>query len=136
MQMLVNIDVADLNEAIFFYCHSFDLRVGRRFGNTGAELLGSSAPIYLLQKESGSRAVETPQQLRSYRRHWTPVHLDFVVGDMDATLERVLASGGQLEHPVSVNDWRKLACLSDPFGHGICLIQFIGEGYDAIATKA
>ena len=25
---------------------------------------------------------------------------------------------------------------SNPFGHGICLIQFLGRGYDEIATLA
>jgi hypothetical protein len=24
--------------------------------------------------------------------------------------------------------------LADPFGHGICLIRFLGRGYDEIAT--
>jgi len=25
--------------------------------------------------------------------------------------------------------------LADPFGHGICLIEFVGRGYDEIATE-
>jgi hypothetical protein len=24
--------------------------------------------------------------------------------------------------------------LADPFGHGICLIEFVGRGYDEIAS--
>jgi hypothetical protein len=24
--------------------------------------------------------------------------------------------------------------VADPFGHGICLIEFVGKGYDEIAT--
>ena len=26
--------------------------------------------------------------------------------------------------------WGRMATLSDPFGHGFCLIQFAGGGYD------
>jgi len=29
--------------------------------------------------------------------------------------------------------WGQLAMLSDPFGHGFCLLQFTGRGYDAVA---
>ena len=29
--------------------------------------------------------------------------------------------------------WDKIAILSDPFGHGFCLIQFLGHGNDEIA---
>jgi hypothetical protein len=25
--------------------------------------------------------------------------------------------------------------LADPFGHGLCLIQFLGRGYDEIAER-
>ena len=28
-----------------------------------------------------------------------------------------------------------LALLRDPFGHGFCLLEFRGAGYDAIASK-
>jgi hypothetical protein len=26
--------------------------------------------------------------------------------------------------------------LADPFGHGVCLIQFLNRGYDEVATPA
>jgi hypothetical protein len=31
--------------------------------------------------------------------------------------------------------WGRIALLSDPFGHGFCLLQFEGAGYDGIATR-
>jgi hypothetical protein len=34
-----------------------------------------------------------------------------------------------------MNTWGKIAMLADPFGHGVCLIQFVGRGYDEIATE-
>ena len=45
MQVLLNVDVDDLDKATQFYQLAFGLKVGRRFGNDGIEMLGSSAPI-------------------------------------------------------------------------------------------
>ncbi|HEY0973721.1 MAG TPA: VOC family protein [Solimonas sp.] len=133
MNLLVNIDVDDLDKARRFYEAAFGLRVGRRFGDVGLEMLGAAAPIYLLMKCAGTAAAPTCSQTRNFDRHWTPVHLDFVVDDIDAAVARALAAGAQLEKPVSTSAWGKLALLADPFGHGFCFVQFIGRGYDEIA---
>jgi predicted enzyme related to lactoylglutathione lyase len=132
--LLVNIDVDDLEKAIAFYCEAFGLRLGRRFGSGAIELLGSSAPIYLLVKPAGSPASPATEQRRDYFRHWTPVHLDFVVDDIAAAVERAISAGARLEAPVKTAAWGDLALMSDPFGHGFCLIEFRGRGYDEIAT--
>jgi catechol 2,3-dioxygenase-like lactoylglutathione lyase family enzyme len=50
MNFLANIDVDDLEEAVRFYEAAFKLKVGRRFGASGVEMLGGPAPIYLLLK--------------------------------------------------------------------------------------
>ena len=134
MDLLVNIDVDDLDRAVHFYTSAFGLTVGRRFGAGGAELLGGSAPIYLLVKEGGSPASSATSQARDYARHWTPVHLDIVVADIDAAVERAMQAGAALEQAVRASNWGKLALMSDPFGHGFCLVQFVGRGYDEIAT--
>jgi predicted enzyme related to lactoylglutathione lyase len=133
MDFLVNIDVDDLDAASRFYCAAFDLRVGRRMGAAGVELLGGPAPIYLLAKAAGTRAASTTDQARTYARHWTPVHLDVVVADIDAAVRQAVTAGATLEAPVATQAWGKLALLADPFGHGVCLVQFLGRGYDAIA---
>jgi predicted enzyme related to lactoylglutathione lyase len=62
------------------------------------------------------------------------VHLDVVVADIENALSRAMAAGAILEQPVSSSAWGRLAMMSDPFGHGICLVQFEGRGYDEIAT--
>ncbi len=134
MQLLVNIDVDDLDRAIGFYSAAFDLRVGRRFGGGGVEMLGSSAPFYLLLKADGSPASRGVRQARSYQRHWTPVHLDFVVDDLAAAVQKALAAGAGLEGDSETHAWGRIAHLADPFGHGFCLIEFLGRGYDEIAT--
>lgn len=133
MQHIVNIDVDDLGEAIAFYTTALGLSLGRRFGADAAELLGSSTPIYLLVKAAGTPCAAGSTQLRSYARHWTPAHLDFVVDDIDAAVARACAAGARLEAPVSEHRWGRLGLMGDPFGHGFCFVQFAGRGYDEIA---
>jgi predicted enzyme related to lactoylglutathione lyase len=133
MDFLINVDVDDLDKAVRFYTSVFGLKVGRRFGESGVEMLGSSAPIYLLVKSPGTPASQTISQRRSYERHWTPLHLDFVVDEIEPAVERAVSSGARLEQPVATYEWGKLALLADPFGHGFCFIQFLGRGYDEIA---
>ena len=134
MDVLVNLDVDDLEKAVRFYSAAFDLQVGRRFGTFAVELLGTSTPFYLLLQKPGQPATAAGNP-RTYERHWTPVHLDFVVEDIDAAVERALAAGARLEQPAAVHSYGKLAVLADPFGHGFCFIQFLGRGYDEIANK-
>ena len=134
LSLLVNIDVDDLDAATTFYCSAFGLTVGRRLGPAVVELLGGTAPIYLLLKPADSPA--TPAgSARAYGRHWTPVHLDFVVDDIEQAKVRVLAAGAKLESDVSSAAWGKLALFADPFGHGFCLVEFSAAGYDAIAVS-
>ena len=135
MTLLANIDVDDLVRAEAFYVQALALKVGRRFGDAGVELLGASAPIYLLRKAAGSAAGDATMQTRDYRRHWTPVHLDFVVPDLAAALARAQAAGAVLEGTVRTANWGRIATLADPFGHGFCLIEFLNRGYDEIATS-
>jgi predicted enzyme related to lactoylglutathione lyase len=134
MQLLINIDVDRLDVAVQFYTNAFALRVGRRFGADGVELLGASTPIYLLVKAEGTAACSTSAQRRDYRRHWTPVHIDVVVEDIEAAVARALAAGATREQPIQASSWGKLALMADPFGHGFCLVEFTGRGYDEIAT--
>jgi predicted enzyme related to lactoylglutathione lyase len=134
LPVLINIDVDDLKKAVEFYCNALDLTVGRRFGNDAVELLGASSRLYLLLKPNGSVASSTSRHLRSYARHWTPVHLDFVVEQIEGAVDRARNAGARLEGKVLTNNWGKIAMLADPFGHGLCLIEFVGRGYDEIAT--
>lgn len=132
-RLLLNLDVDDMERAIAFYTAGLELRVGRRFDDGFVELLGAEAPLYLLLKAAGSAPSEGATQPRSYARHWTPLHLDFVVDDLDSALARALAAGAFLESPPSQHAYGRLALLHDPFGHGFCLLQFEGKGYDELA---
>lgn len=131
MHLIVNIDVDDLDKAIAFYTAGLGLTPSRRlFGGTVAELSGASSPIQLLLKESGSAALPNKSAARNYQRHWTPVHLDVVVDDISLAVKRAVEAGATLEGAVQSHRWGRLATLSDPFGHGFCLLQFAGRGYD------
>lgn len=135
MSLLVNIDVDDLEKGTRFYCDGLGLKVGRRFDGW-IELVSSSSPLYLLPKPAGSAISPVNDQKRDYARHWTPVHLDFVVPDIGEALRRARIAGATLERDVTNHAYGRLALLSDPFGNGFCLIEFRGRGYDEIALSA
>lgn len=132
MNLLINIDVPELAPAERFYQSAFGLRAGRRFGDDAVELLGAEAPIYLLHKAADT--VAAGASLRHYQRHWTPVHVDVVVPDLDEAIIRAVAAGAVQEGAVREAGWGRIVQLADPFGHGWCLLQFLNRGYDEIAT--
>lgn len=135
LPILVNIDVDDLARAEAFYRDAFALTPGRRFGDGGVELLGASSAIYLLRNPAGSAASDATAATRDYRRHWTPVHLDFVVTDLAEAIVKAEAAGAVREGEVRTARWGRIATLADPFGNGFCLIEFLNRGYDEIATR-
>ena len=132
--LIVNIDVDDLERATRFYTAALGLHLGRHFGGGGVELLGAEAPIYLLVARPGTPPFAGAQATRAYGRHWTPVHLDFAVDDLEGAVRRAEEAGAKVEVPIERHKWGRIAVLADPFGHGFCLLQFQGRGYDEIAT--
>ena len=128
--LLLNIDVPDVQAAERFYVQAFGLTVGRRFGTDFVELLGWPATVYLLTKPAGS--VGAGSDKRRYERHWTPVHPDIVVDDVDAAVARAVAAGAKVDAAAKDAPYGRIAALADPFGHGFCLLQFNARGYDAL----
>jgi predicted enzyme related to lactoylglutathione lyase len=136
MDLLVNVDVDDLSKGIAFYQRAIGLQIGRRFGSFGVEMHGTSSAIYLLRKPEGTRPSAEADDVRRYRRHWTPIHLDFVVPDIVVAVNRAINAGATLEGEIRTQNWGHIAQMADPFGHGICFIEFLGRGYDEIADQA
>jgi len=134
MEIRACVDVDDLDKAIAFYERALGLKPGRRFGNEWAEMTGGSSAIDLLVKGSGTIPCQGSSP-RSYNRHWTPVHLDFVVTNLDEAVQRATAAGAVLDRGIDAQKWGRMANLADPFGHGFCLIEFRDRGYDEIATN-
>lgn len=135
MKLLIDIDVPDLAPALKFYCSAFDLRLTRMLDDDVAELVGGSSVIYLLKKNSGSKCASAVVKGRQYSRHWTPVHLDFVVDNIEQAAARVIMAGAARE--TECIHWRGSKCItfSDPFGNGFCLIAFDNETYSDASTQ-
>lgn len=109
------------------------MRLARRlFDGTVAEMQGTASAIYLTVKADGTSPSPRTSQVRHYQRHWTPVHLDFVVADLDGAVEKARAAGATLEARPASFVWGRLAAMSDPFGNGLCFIQWIGRGYGEV----
>lgn len=135
MQLLLNLDVPDLPAAAAFYRDGLGLSVGRvLFEGAVVEMLGAAVPLYLLQKNAATRPFPQAGVQRDYRRHWMPLHLDMVVADLDAALAQALGAGAQQEGEIQEYDWGRLVTLSDPFGHGLCFVQWRGKGYELVRT--
>ena len=129
MRLLINIDVPDLEAAVAFYQAAVDLTLGRMIGDDVAELVGGSCVLYLLRNPAGSGASSAANLIRQYTRHWTPVHIDFVVENIDEAAKRAIRAGARQESECV--DWMGSKCItfSDPFGHGFCLIEFVDDTY-------
>jgi predicted enzyme related to lactoylglutathione lyase len=129
--LLLNVDVADLDRAIAFYRDAFGLSLARRIGPGAAEMVGWPVPLYLLENAEASPGAGG--EPRRYARHWTPVHADVVVGDVEAALARAVAAGATQDGTVRTAAWGRIVTIADPFGNGFCLLEFLGRGYDEIA---
>jgi predicted enzyme related to lactoylglutathione lyase len=130
----VNIDVDDLEKGVAFYAAAVGLTPVRRLGDFAVELSGAQAPVYLLWKAPATPAFAGAAAVRDYARHWTPVHLDFLVEDLEGALGRAVDAGARAESAIEAYPWGRMVVLADPFGNGLCLIELAAAGYGAIAT--
>src|SRR5512141_2760590 len=112
-RLIGNVDVDDLDKATRFYTSALGLRIGRRFGESGVELVGAEVPIYLLVTVPGSAPFRGATATRDFSRHWTPVHLDFLVDDIEKDVARAVAAGARVEVPVERHKYGKIAVLAD-----------------------
>lgn len=118
----VSIDVSDMETAVQFYSKALECNIVRE-GDEISELSADNSGIYLLKREPGTNPVPNNNAIRNYERHWTPVHLDIVVPDINKALPLVTQYGGTKEGSES-GDWGSIAYCADPFGNGFCLIQY------------
>jgi predicted enzyme related to lactoylglutathione lyase len=135
-QIRICIDVDDLDRGIVFYRDVFGLTPGRRLGKNWVEMLGAQVVIDLLRTPAGTVASPSlPSVKRDFSRHWTPVHLDFVVDDLDVAVKRAIEAGATLDREVQDRPFGRMANMADPFGHGLCLLQMNARGYDALLEE-
>jgi len=122
IKISVSIDVSNLKKAEAFYVEALGCKKVRDQGSNMAVLSTENCNIYLQEKEAGTKPLVSSEVVRDYKRHWTPVHLDFLTKDIDVVVERVLQLGGLHEGGES-GDWGSIAYCADPFGNGFCVIN-------------
>lgn len=122
IKISVSIDVSNLKKAEAFYVEALGCKKVRDQGSNMAVLSTENCNIYLQEKEAGTKPLVSSEVVRDYKRHWTPVHLDFLTKNIDVVVERVLQLGGLHEGGES-GDWGSIAYCADPFGNGFCVIN-------------
>lgn len=122
MKYSVSIDVPKLDDGIRFYGDAFGFIEVARPVDGYAVLKCGESQIGLLEKKAGTRPAEGSDDIRRYERHWTPVHIDFSVDDLESALQRALDAGASCERKFEAGEHPAAAFCSDPFGNGFCLI--------------
>jgi predicted enzyme related to lactoylglutathione lyase len=133
-RLSINVDVDDLQKGMTFYAAAVGLRPVRRLGDFAVELAGAEVPVFLLRKPASAPPFPGSAGGRSYARHWTPDHVDFLVDELASAVTQALAAGATAESDVQTYDWGKMALMADPFGNGFCLIELDPAGYGAVGT--
>jgi predicted enzyme related to lactoylglutathione lyase len=118
----ISIDVPSLQDGLRFYEQAFGFAKIAGPAPGVAVLDTGGATLCLLEKRAGSRPSPHTAEVRRYERHWTPVHLDIHVDDLQAALARAVAAGAKQEQLFDNAGHGSAAFCSDPFGHGFCLI--------------
>ena len=117
------IEVDDLDRGLRFYVDGLGLHVLRHLTPKWVELAGAQVPIHLLARPEPTFETGEHVLAKDFERHWTPVHLDFVVDDLEAAVERALQAGAVVERRVDHPGYFRLVALADPFGNGFDLIE-------------
>ena len=127
------VEVEDTEAGIAFYTAALGLAVRRRLTPRWVELEGASIPIFILGNRPQSFDAGGVEIAREFTRHGTPVHLDFIVDDLEAWVRRARHAGAVVEREEAHDSFRMANC-SDPFGNGFDLIEVAAGGYDAIVA--
>lgn len=114
------IDVPDLGRATAFYCEGLGCSLVKKRDSHNT-VSANGAKIHLALKEAGTPATGQEGPVRDYARHWTPIHLDFDVEDIQTAIAAVKRLGGTVED-TKRGDWGAAAFCADPFGNGFCLL--------------
>ena len=128
MRLLVNIDVSSLELAVEFYRDAIGLSLRRNLGENLAELSGADSRIFLCAHPRESLPYDSARNGRDFDRHWTPVHIDFVVDDLEVAIRRAVAAGARAEGGPREFEWGRYQVFADPFGNGFCLLEFSDGG--------
>lgn len=118
----ISIDVPDIEQGVTFFTDGLDFQVNAQLAPGIYELEFAGVRVFLIEKPAHSLP-HPGGKPRTYGRHWTPVHMDLEVDDLDRAVDRAVAAGAIIEERASDDEWGDIATLADPFGNGFCLIQ-------------
>jgi len=118
MEFSICIDVDDVDRAVEFYGRGLGLTVVEHESDWAQVKLGDQT-FWIMKIPAGTQGKIS----RDYRRHWTPVHLDFTVEDIYEAVKRAVDAGGQLEGEIQHGPKGQLANLVDPSGNGVDLFS-------------
>lgn len=117
------IDVPDLARGIRFYGDAFGFsKISEPYPGVVVLQNGATA-ITLLEKPEQSKPTPDTRDLRHYDRHWTPVHLDFHVDDLQVALDKAMKAGAIQEQLFEDPQHGSIAFCADPFGNGFCILE-------------
>ena len=88
------IEVGELERGIEFYCRGLGLELKRQLSPSWVELSGANLPIFLLANRPPVAILGSMTVPRSLGRHLTPVHLDFIVTDLDRAVAQLIELAG------------------------------------------
>jgi hypothetical protein len=83
----IGIDVPNLEQGVLFYTRAFGFTKKAASIPGLAVLHGLNVELCLLEKAPGSRPSISTSDFRRYERHWTPVHFDIHVDDLQSALQ-------------------------------------------------
>jgi predicted enzyme related to lactoylglutathione lyase len=116
----VSIDVSNIAIATDFYLQALGCVFKTKYSESWAVVSIAGVDIHFLERDAGT--IAGGEQKRHYERHWTPVHLDFGVENVEPVLALVKEFGGSVENFIT-GDTADIAHCADPFGNGFCLIR-------------
>lgn len=123
LELRVALTARDYERLVKFYCEGLGLEPAAIWNNDGGRALMLDmrhASLELFDE----RQAEVIDQLEAGQRLSGPVRLALRVPDLDAALERLLASGATLVHPPVLTPWGdRNARLQDPDGMQITIFQ-------------
>ncbi|MDM5147489.1 lactoylglutathione lyase [Candidatus Persebacteraceae bacterium Df01] len=122
IKISVSIDVSNLKQAETFYIEALGCKKLRNQSEGMSVISTENCDIYLQEKMAGTKPIPSEAVERDYGRHWTPIHLDFLIMNVDDVVKKILQFGGQHEGGEN-GDWGSIAYCADPFGNGFCVIN-------------
>ncbi len=103
-KVALSVDVPDVSAAVDFFSRGLGFKKLRNEPPNAMVMDAGGLELWLLLKAEGSVAVRDTDISRSYRRHWTPIHLDVLVDDLNEALDRAVTAGATQEGDIVYQD--------------------------------